>query len=104
MMEKTATLNLRVSPQVKAEAEQVLNRLGIPMSVAVSMYLNQIALQRGIPFPIRLPDPPKEICIDSMTPDQLQYAVAEGLAEYKAGKAVPAADAFAKFNLDKKNG
>ena len=41
-MEKTATLNLRVNPAVKQRAEAVLTRLGIPMSTAIDMYLNQI--------------------------------------------------------------
>ena len=43
-MEKTATLNLRVDPTVKANAETVLSRLGIPMSTAINMYLYQIYL------------------------------------------------------------
>ena len=41
-MEKTATLNLRVNPTVKKNAESVLNKLGIPMSTAIDMYLTQI--------------------------------------------------------------
>ena len=41
-MEKTATLNLRVNPTTKKSAEDVLSRLGIPMSTAVEMYLRQI--------------------------------------------------------------
>ena len=43
-MEKTATLNLRVNPTVKGRAEEVLSKLGIPMSTAIDMYLNQISL------------------------------------------------------------
>ena len=43
-MEKTATLNLRINPVVKQRAESVLSKLGIPMSTAIDMYLNQIAL------------------------------------------------------------
>ena len=42
-MEKTATLNLRVNPVVKQRAEEVLNVLGIPMSTAIDIYLNQIS-------------------------------------------------------------
>ena len=38
-MEKTATLNLRVNPVVKQRAEDVLTRLGIPMSTAIDIYL-----------------------------------------------------------------
>ena len=43
-MEKTATLNLRINPIVKQRAEDVLTRLGIPMSAAIDMYLKQISL------------------------------------------------------------
>lgn len=49
-MEKTATLNLRVNPTVKQRAEEVLTRLGIPMSTAIDIYLNQILLTGGIPL------------------------------------------------------
>ena len=57
-MEKTATLNLRVNPISKQRAEAVLKQLGIPMSVAMDMYLNQIALVGGIPFTVTLPKVP----------------------------------------------
>ena len=51
-MEKTATLNLRVNPVTKDRAEAVLTKLGIPMSTAIDMYLNQISLTGGIPFAV----------------------------------------------------
>ena len=60
-MEKTATLNLRVNPAVKERAESVLSKLGVPMSVAIDMYLNQISLTGGIPFPVTLHKVPDEI-------------------------------------------
>ena len=41
-MEKTMTLNLRVNPTVKQQAEDVLKQLGIPMATAIVMYLRQI--------------------------------------------------------------
>ena len=49
-MARTANVFARVEPEVKEQAEQVLDRLGIPMSNAVGMFLRQIVLQRGIPF------------------------------------------------------
>lgn len=63
-MEKTATLNLRVNPTVKGRAEEVLSRLGIPMSTAIDMYLNQISLTGGIPFAVTLPKAPNSINTD----------------------------------------
>ena len=55
-MARTANVFARVEPEVKEQAEQVLDRLGIPMSNAVGMFLRQIVLQRGIPFEMKLPE------------------------------------------------
>ena len=56
-MEKTQMLNVRVSPIVKQQAEDVLKQLGIPMATAIDMYLRQITLTGGIRFhcPCRKP-------------------------------------------------
>ncbi len=69
-MEKTATLNLRVNPTVKERAEKVLSQLGVPMSTAIDMYLNQIALTGGIPFSVSLPKEPLLIHADAMTTEE----------------------------------
>ena len=39
-MEKTMTLNLRVNPTVKQQAEDVLKQLGIPMATAPRTFVN----------------------------------------------------------------
>lgn len=49
-MKKTATLNLRIDPEVKHQAEAVLSKLGISMSSAIDMYLRKISSEGGIPF------------------------------------------------------
>lgn len=54
-MARTSNVFARVEPEIKEQAEQVLNKLGIPMSNAVGMFLRQVVLQRGIPFEIKLP-------------------------------------------------
>lgn len=96
-MEKTATLNLRVNPTVKEQAESVLNRLGIPMSTAIDMYLNQIYLTGGIPFAVTLPKAPEGINADEMTVDEIRNALQEGLNDLEAGKVQNAAKAFEAF-------
>lgn len=55
-MGKTTTLNVRVTPEVKKGAEEILSQLGLPMSTAIEMYLKQIAMTGGIPFSIILPE------------------------------------------------
>ena len=97
IMEKTATLNLRVNPTLKQGAESVLGRLGIPMSTAVDMYLNQIILVGGIPFPVTLPKAPESIDATKMTEEQLHAKIQQGYESYKAGRTQNAAAAFQKF-------
>ncbi len=96
-MEKTATLNLRVNPMVKERAETVLSKLGIPMSTAIDMYLNQISLTGGIPFAITLPKAPETINADLMTDEQLRAKLKEGYTDMEAGRVQNAAAAFEKF-------
>ena len=66
-MEKSATLNLRVNHTLKKDAESVLGRLGVPVSTAVDMFLNQIVLTGGIPFAVTLPDDSKSIYTKAMS-------------------------------------
>ena len=96
-MEKTMTLNLRVNPIVKQQAEDVLKQLGIPMATAIDMYLRQITLTGGIPFSLSLPKAPAALNADTMTDDQLHAALQVGIKEIQNGDTVDAASAFAQF-------
>ena len=44
-MARTSNVFARVEPEVKEQAESILNQLGIPMSNAVGMFLKQVVLQ-----------------------------------------------------------
>jgi DNA-damage-inducible protein J len=96
-MEKTATLNLRVNPTVKERAEEILLKLGVPMSTAIDIYLNQISLTGGIPFAVTLPKVPDTINMDLMTTAELHAKLQKGYADIEAGNVQNAASAFAKF-------
>lgn len=96
-MEKSATLNLRVNPALKQDAESVLGRLGIPMSTAVDMFLNQIVLVGGIPFSVTLPNAPESIDATRMSDEQIHAKIQRGYESYKAGRTQNAAQAFEKF-------
>ena len=93
-MEKTATLNLRVNPTVKEQAEIVLSRLGVPMSTAINMYLNQISLTGGIPFAVTLPKAPEDINADVMTDEEIHAKLQNGYDDVKAGRVKKTAEAL----------
>ncbi len=96
-MEKTATLNLRVNPTVKKRAEEVLAQLGISMSTAIDIYLNQISLTGGIPFAVTLPKAPASLNTDLMSTGEIREKLREGYDDAKAGRVQDASEAFAQF-------
>ena len=53
-MARTSNVFARVEHEIKEQAEQVLDRLGISMSNAVGIFLRQVVLQRGMPFEMKL--------------------------------------------------
>ena len=55
-MPKTAVVTARVEPELKKDAEDVLRELGLTTSQAITIYYKQIAVQRGIPFELKLPN------------------------------------------------
>ena len=55
-MPKTATIQARIDPDTKTKAQDILNKLNISMSEAISLFLTQVTLHRGIPFDIKIPN------------------------------------------------
>ncbi len=51
-----ATVNVRISKEVKSKAESILKALNISMSGAIDLYLREIVLHRGLPFAVRIPN------------------------------------------------
>lgn len=96
-MAKTATLNLRVNPDVKEQAETILTQLGIPMATAIDMYLKQISLVGGIPFSVVLPKAASTVNADIMTAGEIHAKLERGYADIEKGNVEDAASAFVKF-------
>jgi len=53
---KTSIINARVKPELKGDVEQILSKLGITTTQAITMFFEQIRLNRGIPFSLQLPN------------------------------------------------
>jgi DNA-damage-inducible protein J len=46
------TLSIRIEEKVKKEASKTLEALGLDLSSAVKIFLNQVVIEQGIPFKI----------------------------------------------------
>ncbi|MCD7959639.1 MAG: type II toxin-antitoxin system RelB/DinJ family antitoxin [Ruminococcus sp.] len=84
-MARTSNVFARVEPEVKEQAEMVLNQLGIPMSNAVGMFLRQVVIQRGIPFEMKLPAN-KPLDMSQMIKEQFDAEIQKGIADIENGR------------------
>ena len=84
-MARTSNVFARVEPEIKEQAEQVLDRLGIPMSNAVGMFLRQVVLQRGIPFEMKLPEN-EPVFLNGLTKQQLNAELEKGISDIDEGR------------------
>jgi DNA-damage-inducible protein J len=55
-MARTATLNTRIEPEIKKEAQAIFYKLGLSTSEAVTIFLKRVVMEKGIPFEVRIPN------------------------------------------------
>lgn len=54
-MGKTATIRARIEPDLKEQAEAVLQRLGLNPTQAITLFYRQVELRNGLPFDVAIP-------------------------------------------------
>lgn len=86
MATKSANLYARIEPDLKEQAESILNSLGIPASNAITMFYKQIVMRRGIPFDVKLPTYEAPLAYGSLTKEQFDEEMEKGMADLIAGK------------------
>ncbi len=53
----TTTVHVRIDEQVKREAAEALEKMGLSVSDAVRMLLVRVAVEKRLPFEVRVPNP-----------------------------------------------
>ena len=53
---KTAAINARIAPDLKEDVESILSRLGVTTTQAINMYFEQIRMNKGLPFSVKIPN------------------------------------------------
>lgn len=93
MAVKTATVTARVQPEIKYQAEAVLDRIGIPVSVLIDTLYRQIIMTGSIPYSLSVP---KINTLDSMSKEQFDVMMQTGYDEAQKGLGLPLNEAFEK--------
>ena len=55
--EKTQMVHARIDPLLKKSAERIFTKIGISTTEAIRLFLKQVELHNGLPFPVSIPNP-----------------------------------------------
>lgn len=94
-MAKTANVLARVEPEVKEQAENIMDKLGVPASVVINMLYKQIIMTKSIPFSLSIPKKP--ISRDEMSEKEFYDIIELGLSQAKNNNSRPANDVFSEL-------
>jgi addiction module antitoxin, RelB/DinJ family len=56
MPAKTQMIHARIDPRLKKAAESVFTKIGLSTTEAIRLFLTQVELHRGLPFPVVTPN------------------------------------------------
>lgn len=102
MATKTANVLARVEPDVKQQAEEIMQELGIPVSVVINMLYKQIIMKKAIPFSLSLPSVPATL--DEMDKATFNSIMEKGLAQAKNGESLNVENVFNSLRKEILNG
>ena len=89
MAVKSANVTARVEPEVKMEAEAIIDQLGLSVSTVINSLYRQIILKKGIPYALTIPK-----AQDEMTRAEFDAMMETGFAQARNGESIPAEEAF----------
>ncbi len=91
MSAKSANIMARVEPEIKEQAESILEQLGLSASGVINMLYRQIILRKGLPFAVTIPTPP---ALDTMTREEFDAMLGKSLKQAEAGEGAELHEAF----------
>ena len=94
---KNATVSARIEPDIKNEAEDILKKLGVPVSVVIDSLYRQIILTQGIPFSLSLLQTPKTL--EDMSAEELNAKLQHSYDQSLSGEGRSFEDVF--YDLEK---
>ncbi len=95
MSAKSANVSVRVEPEIKNEAEEIISELGLSVSAVINSLYKQIILHNGLPYSLTIPRPPKSV--DEMSKAEFNAMMETGLAQAENNESMPADNAFSEL-------
>ncbi|BDR57658.1 type II toxin-antitoxin system RelB/DinJ family antitoxin [Xylocopilactobacillus apicola] len=97
---RTESIYARVTPELKRQAEEVLNQLQIPMTTAINMFLQQVVNTNEIPFKVKTAKKPLDL--NSLSKDEFNQEIQKGIDDLAEGRTYTLEEVKAKIFGDGK--
>ena len=97
MSAKSANIMARVEPEIKEQAERIIEQLGLSASGVINLLYRQIILRKGLPFAVTLPSAPP--ALDTMSQQEFNAMLSKSLEQADAGEGVPLHEAFQALRM-----
>ncbi|AVM68584.1 type II toxin-antitoxin system antitoxin, RelB/DinJ family [Lachnospiraceae bacterium oral taxon 500] len=95
---KTANVNVRIQENIKKQAEDILEIIGIPRATAIDMFYRQIILNKGLPFSLTIP---KNVPIlEDMNEKAFNLMMANGYSQALQGDSYNIDEVFDELEKD----
>jgi DNA-damage-inducible protein J len=91
MSKATTTFSMRIDPDLKKNAADLFDSMGIDMSAAINMFLTQSVKEKKLPFQPTLAFEPDEDL------KQLLFEINKGHQDVLAGRTIPIEEVYRKF-------
>jgi len=83
-MKNTTSISIRVDEDVKRQAEDIFNKLGMNLSIAMNLFLHMAVRYGGIPFDLRLPVKPRNL--EDMSDNEFNMMMDKAFSDAAVGK------------------
>lgn len=97
MSAKSSTLNVRIQPEIKKEAERIFASLGLSSSSAINIFYRQVIEHNGLPFEVKNSSS-KPLEAEKMTKEELFSELEKGYEDIVSGRSSSVEDAFADIS------
>lgn len=98
MAAKTANVTARIQPEIKKQAEAILERLGIPVSVFIDMTYRQVIMRDGVPFSVDISH--NLLTRDSLSKQEFDDMMQNGLLQAKQDNSLSVDDVFRQLKSE----
>ncbi len=88
-MRKIST-NITLDPNLKKKSTTLLKKMGLDLSTAVTLFLNEMIIEQGLPFPVRVKEEPNDETLAAFAEEEQMLHNPKKYKVYKSVKELAA--------------